>query len=99
MSDRRVTALIKMERDQPKTWGGKREGAGRKKSGKKLGGPHRKRPRFATRRAFHVVLRVMKGVPRLRTGEMYAAIRRALGRCIGNADFGGGHASVQRNPL
>src|SRR5262245_13069835 len=78
---RHVTALIKMSDVVRGTWGGKREGAGRKKSTRwRHDPPHRVRPELSHRHPVHVVLRTTEGVGRLREGVMYRAIRKVLGR-------------------
>ena len=62
----------------PRTWGGKRPGAGRKPSGLKVGVPHRTRPPHHARHPLHVTLRVQRGLPSLRTDAVFAAVRRGL---------------------
>ena len=69
------------------TRGGKREGAGRKKTGRCSDAPHRARPRVRKYDVQHVVLRTRRDVPRLRRGETYDAIRRALQRTPGETAF------------
>ena len=77
--------------------GGKRAGAGRKKSGKKLGGPHRRRPEVSSRHPIHIVLRLNR--IELRQGKTYRALRRVLPRYLGNPDFRIVHLSIQYNHL
>ena len=80
-------------------WGGRREGAGRKKTGRCSDAPHRVRPRVRKYDVQHVVLRTRKDVPRLRRGKTYEAIRRALQRTLGETTFRVCHTSIQRNHL
>ena len=79
--------------------GGKREGAGRKKTGRCSDAPHRVRPRVRKYDVQHVVLRTCRDVPRLRRGKTYDAIRRALQRSLGLTAFRVCHTSIQRNHL
>ncbi len=65
---------------RPRTWGGKRRGAGRKPSGRKVGVPHRARPAHDARHPLHVTLRASQGLPSLRTDTVFYAIRRGLGQ-------------------
>src|SRR2546430_5472121 len=79
-----------------RTWGGKRPGAGRKPSGRKVGVPHRTRPTHDARHPVHVTLRAWHGLPSLRTEPIFPAIRRGLAQ----ASRGGLrvlHFSVQRD--
>ena len=85
--------------DEPKQHGGARRGAGRRKSGLRRGGPHRTRPALSSRHPVHVVLRTVRGVPRLRQACMYEAIRRVLVRYIGLGAFRVVHISIQHNHL
>ena len=95
-----VTAPIKMSEVVKATHGGKREGAGRKKSPLRRRDPrHRARPELSRRHPVHVVLRTQEGVWRLRQGVMYRAIRRVLGRYLGHSDFRVVHISIQHNHL
>ena len=84
---------------RPRTRGGKREGAGRKKTGRCRDAPHRCRPRVRKYDVQHVVLRTRKDVGRLRRGKTYLAIRRALERTLGETAFRVVHTSIQRNHL
>jgi REP element-mobilizing transposase RayT len=83
-----------------RTHGGKREGAGRKKSPlRRHDPPHRARPELSHRHPVHVVLRTAEGVRRLRQGVMYRALRRVLRRYLGHHDFRVVHISIQHNHL
>jgi len=84
---------------QPRTRGGKRAGAGRKKTGRCSDAPHRTRPRVRRYEVQHVVLRTRKDVPRLRRGKTYTAIARALRRTLAKTTFRVVHTSIQRNHL
>ena len=63
---------------RPRTWGGKRAGAGRKPSGRKVGVPHRIRPPHRAYHPLHVTLRACRGLPSLRTEAVFPAVRSAL---------------------
>ncbi len=82
-----------------RTWGGKREGAGRKKKPGKRAPVHRTRAELRPYHPIHVVMRVKKGVKRLRQGRAYRAIRRSLVKCLGNDAFRVCHVSIQSNHL
>jgi REP element-mobilizing transposase RayT len=84
---------------RPKTWGGAREGAGRKKTGRCLDAPHRIRPALSKHHPVHVVLRTRKDVPRLRRGQVLRAIDRALRHVLGEHAFRVVHMSIQHNHL
>jgi REP element-mobilizing transposase RayT len=84
---------------RPKTWGGAREGAGRKKTGKCLDAPHRVRPALSKHHPIHVVLRTRKDVSRLRRGPVLRAIDRALRHVLGQHAFRVVHMSIQHNHL
>ena len=98
-------ALIKMAEQLnfdlvPRTWGGKREGAGRKKSKDSHDPPHRSRPMHVARFPVHVVLRALPEVGRLRNGKVRAAVARALEKVAERADeFRVVHFSIQHDHL
>jgi hypothetical protein len=75
--------------------GGPRIGAGRKKTGRRVGGPHRRRPALSARHPVHVVLRLDRGLGRLRRGATYRVLRLVLGRFLGRTDFRVVHISIQ----
>ena len=85
-----------------RTWGGKRQGAGRKArvvAGQK---PHRrvrKRPALTGREPIHVVLRVVPAVGRLRRRKAYQAIRRALITAFCRGVIRVVHLSIQGNHI
>ncbi len=60
-----------------RTWGGRRAGAGRKKSGR-AGVPHRRRVGFAHRTPVHVTLRTLPHVWNLRSRRALRAMEGAL---------------------
>ena len=79
--------------------GGARAGAGRKKNPRNHDSPHATRPSLSRKHPVHVVLRVMKCLPRLRQRDTYRAIRRTLTRYLGRDDFRVVHVSIQHNHL
>jgi putative transposase len=96
----KLTARLQGELDlRRRTWGGAREGAGRKKKTGKRPPAHRERAELRAYHPVHVVMRVKKGVPRLRKARAYLAIRRSLVRCLGNEAFRVCHVSIQANHL
>jgi hypothetical protein len=80
-----------------RTWGGKREGAGRPPKGKRAGVSHARRARHEASKPQHVTLRVLPDVMRLRTRAMYRCIRRALLGTLARSDFRMCHTSIQGN--
>jgi len=78
------------------TWGGRRAGAGRKPIGRTAGVSHRPRPRHDRQHPLHVTLRAIAGLPSLRAGHVFPAVRRALGTSSKSA-FRVVHFSVQTN--
>ncbi len=62
----------------PCAWGGKREGAGRKRRPGRRKVAHRKRERFAARYPLHVTLRMADDVPRLRRFRMMRVLAVAF---------------------
>lgn len=61
-----------------KSWGGVRQGAGRKPSGERKKVAHRKRPAVAARHPVHVTLRLEHGLESLRRRGTFHLVRRAL---------------------
>lgn len=84
---------------EPKKHGGARKGAGRKKLKGKHDSAHRPRPALRAYHPVHVVMRVKKGVPKLRQGRAYRAVRRVMVRCLGQDAFRVCHLSIQGNHL
>jgi putative transposase len=62
---------------RPRTWGGKRDGAGRPRV-PGSGVPHRRRAPFKQRTPVHVTVRVVREVGRLRRFRVAAVLRRAF---------------------
>jgi REP element-mobilizing transposase RayT len=58
--------------------GGKREGAGRKRTRPGRRAPHRARPRHNHAHPVHVTLRVRRGLPTLRHEGLHALLRKAI---------------------
>lgn len=56
------------------TWGGRREGAGRKPKGERAGVPHRPRPEVSPRHPAHVVLRMLPLAGTLRSRRAFSAV-------------------------
>ena len=88
-----------MESTSTHSHGGARPGAGRKKTGKKRGGPHRARPWLSSKHPVQLTLRTVRGLPRLRQRCFYEAVRRVLVRYLERDDFRITHISIQRNHL
>ena len=78
--------------------GGKRRGAGRKKSGRRHDPPHRIRPDLSSHHPVHVVLRAKRRIS-WRTGQMYRVLWRVLCGLLGREDFRVCHISIQSNHL
>jgi REP element-mobilizing transposase RayT len=98
--DRRKNREPQLSLDlRPRTWGGARKGAGRRRTGRCLDAPHRKRREISRHHPIHVVLRTRKDVPRLRRGPTYRAIERALRHVLGEHAFRVVHMSIQHNHL
>ena len=60
-----------------KTWGGKRAGAGRKRAADRATPQHRARPTLCGRDPLHVTLRVVRGLPTLRSQVLMGVFWRA----------------------
>jgi REP element-mobilizing transposase RayT len=82
-----------------KTWGGRREGAGRKPNGDKAGVSHLVRPKVTRHSPVHVTLRLCAGLPSLRRGEYAVAVKAALGAGKQSVGFLLVHYSIQSNHL
>jgi putative transposase len=78
--------------------GGKRAGAGRKKSGRHVGGPHRQRPSLSSRHPVHVVLRANRRLS-WRKRRTYDVLRTVLRCYFGREDFRIVHLSIQNTHL
>ena len=77
------------------TWGGRRDGAGRKR-GPNFGLPHASRKRF-TRLPVHVTLRMRDDVPSLRSATIVHAIERTFAAGCARPGFRLVHYSLQSN--
>src|SRR5215510_4245248 len=72
--------------------GGSRAGAGRKPKGEKAGVSHAPRALLAARFPAHVTLKLLRGLPRLRSKSEYAALRAAfVAGCKGTRASGAGN--------
>ena len=58
--------------------GGRRPGAGRKPKGEKAGVSHAPRALLAARFPAHVTMKLVRGLPRLRSKREYKALRAAF---------------------
>ena len=81
---------------EPPTWGGKREGAGRKPKSGRASVPHRARPMHRASYPLHVTMRT--GVRGLRAQSVFARVREAIARSS-NEMFRVVQFSVQDNHL
>jgi len=82
-----------------RTWGGKRKRAGRPPKGAVAGVSHLKRPSLSRLHALHVTLRIVAGLPSLRTSTLFARVRQALAHAQQRFGFRLVHFSVQTNHL
>jgi REP element-mobilizing transposase RayT len=82
-----------------RSWGGKREGAGRKPKGKRAMVPHAKRAELASRYPVHVTVKVREGLPTLRRKGTYAVVRGAFAKGCERFGFRLVQYSVQRDHL
>lgn len=83
---------------RPRTWGGRRPGAGRKPSGRRVGVPHRLRPDHVPRHPVHVTLRAQADLPSLRRDQLFQALRHSLAQGS-RSGFRILHFSVQTSHL
>src|SRR5262249_52926767 len=81
------------------TWGGKRNGAGRKPKGEKAGVSHDRRPQFPGRHPVHVTMRMLSGVGFLRGFKFKQAIQDALRAAKERFGMRVIHYSIQGNHL
>ena len=84
------------------SWGGARDGAGRKRRpGRPPGVAHRPRERHARAHPVHVTMRVRRGLPPLREAVLFRAVREKIGAANRAADERGVfrvvHFSVQND--
>ena len=81
-----------------RTWGGRRPGAGRKPAGPTAGVPHGPRAIHHGRHPVHVTLRIVAGLPSLRSATLFPALRGSLAAASA-ASFRIVHYSVQLNHI
>lgn len=79
--------------------GGKRAGAGRKKSGRRVGAPHRRRPELSSKHPVHVTMKMDRRRPGLRNRHIYRKVHRVLRGFLGRDDFRVVHISIQDTHL
>src|ERR1051325_9668788 len=85
-------------------WGGRRPGAGRPRSGRRVGVPHRARPWHDRNHPVHVTWRFLPGLPSMRERKLAGAIGRTV-RAITQSHAARGtgfrviHSSIQANHL
>jgi len=77
-----------------RTWGGRRDGAGRKPSPGRRSVPHTTRPAHDPRTPLHVTLRATPTVPSLRGADVFPAVRAAIA-AASTSTFRVLHFSVQ----
>jgi REP element-mobilizing transposase RayT len=82
-----------------RTWGGARKGAGRPPNGSVAGVSHLRRPVLSHLHPLHVTLRIVAGLPSLRTWRLFTEVRRALAGGRERFGFRLVHFSVQSNHL
>jgi putative transposase len=95
---------VQLSFPEPKTWGGRRTGAGRPPTGRKVGVPHRTRPEHKAPHPVHVTLRAARRLPSLRAQAVFVEIRAVLGTIADLArrsrpSFRVIHFSVQRDHM
>ena len=93
---RRRSHQFEMKLRPPSRWGGRRDGAGRKRS-PSSGAPHTARDRFASLRPAHVTLRLAPGVASLRTKAVVRAVERTFAAGAERSSFRLVHYSLQGN--
>ena len=81
-----------------RTWGGKRRRAGRKVKGRRKVA-HRRRLEFASRYPSHITLRFIDGLPSMRRGKAFKAVRAAMYVAMAHQGFRIVHLSIQRNHI
>ena len=99
-----VAAPMRPAAAEPRTWGGKRAGAGRPRKPPKdrTFVPHHERPVHKKRHPTHVTLRAKKGLPTFRSQRVHKMLRAVLERQLRRRyrdDFQVVHYSIQSNHL
>src|SRR4051794_9798519 len=87
-----------LELDLP-TWGGKRNGAGRKPKGVRAGVSHVARPALSRHHPVHVTWRMLPHVWNLRSRRCFTAIAASLAHARRSVGFHIVHFSVQGNHI
>ncbi len=82
-----------------RSWGGLREGSGRKPKGKVAGIPHRRREEISRHHPVHVTVRVLPNLPSLRRKRVREMIREAMHKMLGREGFRIVAYSIQTNHL
>jgi REP element-mobilizing transposase RayT len=80
-----------------RTWGGKRDGAGRPVKGRRRGELHLPRAQFHKTRVVHCTLRIVDDVRPLRRPQLYRAIRGAMFVVGRQPDFRITHISLEHD--
>ena len=94
-----MARTLQLSLPQPRTWGGRRAGAGRKRTAdRRPGVPHRTRPVHVPTHPVHVTLRSTSAVRCLRSARAFPAVCRALA-VASHAGFRILHFSVQDDHL
>jgi len=83
---------------EEKKHGGRRPGAGRKKTGRCRDVPHRRRPELSSKHAVHVSIRLLPLIS-YRTMDYYKLFRRVLESLLGRKGFRICHISIQHRHL
>ena len=86
------------EPEPASTWGGRREGAGRKKVHKGAMN-HVRREDFSARHPVHVLVRLLRGLPSLQSKKAYDALFDCFQKGCQREGFRIAHWSIQRNHL
>ncbi|MDB4955967.1 MAG: hypothetical protein JWO36_3536 [Myxococcales bacterium] len=81
------------------TWGGAREGAGRRARGPIASEPHRRRPMISARFPVHITARVVPALRGLARRMSYRAIRGAITKSFARSDFRVVQLAVSRHRL
>lgn len=88
-----------MTRKKKHGWGGARPGAGRPKSGRRVGPPHRARLRFARGAQLHVAMTVREDHPDLRTRRVRDLVHGVLDAHLDHPGFRIVRASLTRDQI
>lgn len=62
----------------PRTWGGRRRGAGRKRKSDRANTPHRARPLHHADHPLHITMRLCSDLPSLRRRDLFLILRNVL---------------------